>query len=164
MRLDAVQEITNLFSGSQPNYHGQTLTTITQLEFLGLPVRPGRGVVYTVQSEAELLGTLAPLIEMVRNRVLPFFDEYRTIETVNGGLNPVGAECVLEASSDRRAFDASNQPYRSMTGVTVAHLARDSRVLDLIDAYRNQLREARPDDRQKLENLIVYLRENVATD
>src|SRR5579871_6551822 len=37
VRLEAVQEIVNRFSGSPTKYHSTTLSSITQLEFLGLP-------------------------------------------------------------------------------------------------------------------------------
>ena len=82
-RFDAVQEITNRFSGSPAKYHGMTLTSVTQLEFLGLPAVPGRGVVYRVESEADLAATLPVVLAMVRERVLPFFEEYRDIAAVN---------------------------------------------------------------------------------
>lgn len=162
VRLEAVQEIVNRFSGSPPKYHGETLTSITQLEFLGLPAQPGRGVVYRVESESQLLEILPSIAEIVRQRALPFFNEYRDVEALNRGLNPAGAERVLEAVSDRHLFDATNQPYRSMTGVTVAHLARDARLAELIAAYRSQLRESRESVRQKFEELVAYLRQHAA--
>jgi hypothetical protein len=58
---------------------------------------------------------------------------------------------------DRRKFDATNQPYRAMTGVAVAHLASDPRLSDLIAAYRRQISEMQDDDRQKFENLVTYV-------
>ena len=159
IRLEAVQEITNRFSDSPPKYHRGTLTSITQLEFLGLPAQQGRGVIYRVDSESELEAILPSVLEMVRLRVLPFFDEYKHIEAVNRGLNPIGAEHTFQAvwPPDRCAFDATNQPYRSITGVAVAHLAGDARLSDLIAAYRAQIQEAQESDRRKFENLVGYL-------
>src|SRR5262245_48006827 len=95
MRFEAVQDITNRFSGSPPKYHSMTLTSITQLEFLGLPAKPGIGVDYEVSSEAELMAVMPGVLAMVRDRVLPFFEEYRDIAAVNRGLNPEGAERVF---------------------------------------------------------------------
>ena len=45
-------------------------------------------------------------------------------------MNPEGAERVFRIIGfpDRRAFDATNQPYRAMTGVVAAYLASDSRL------------------------------------
>jgi hypothetical protein len=64
------------------------LTSVTQVEFLGLPAEQGRGVVYRVESESELAAMLPGVLAMVRERVLPFFGEYRDVARVNRGLNP----------------------------------------------------------------------------
>jgi hypothetical protein len=72
IRLQAVQDITNRFSGSPPKYHGITLTSITQLEFLGLPAEPGSGVRYQVKSESELAAALPSVLAIVQERALPF--------------------------------------------------------------------------------------------
>jgi hypothetical protein len=159
IRLEAVQEITNRFSGSPPKYHSTTLTSITQLEFLGLPAEPGRGVKFHVKSEADLAAVMPGVLSIMRERVLPFFDEYRDIVAVNRGLNPEGAERVFRIVGfpDRRAFDATNQPYRAMAGVAVAHLANDPRLPELIGAYRSQIGEMQEHDRAKFDNLVRYL-------
>ena len=159
IRLNAVQDITNRFAGSPPKYHSMTLTSFTQLEFLGLPAGPGRGVDFHVESEAELAAILPGILTMVRERVLPFFEEYRDIAAVNRGLNPEGADRVFRILGfpDRRAFDATNQPYRAMTGVAVAHLASDQRLPALISAYRSQISEMQEHDRSKLDSLVNYL-------
>jgi hypothetical protein len=159
IRLEAVQEITNRFSGSPPKFHSITLTSITQLEFLGLPAEPGRGVVFHLASEADLAAIMPGVITTLRERVLPFFEEYRDIAAVNRGLNPDGAERVLRVVGfpDRRAFDATYHPYRAMAGVAVAHLAHDPRLAALIDAYRSQISEMPEHDRAKLDNLVTYL-------
>lgn len=159
VRLEAVQALVNRFSGSPPRYHNNTLTTITQLEFLGLPAEPGRGVVYRVDSESKLLELLPRIVKMIQDRVLPFFEEYRDIQAVNRGLNPKNTVPRRDVTfpPDRRAFDATNQPYRSMTALVVAHLARDPRVPDLVEVYRAQLREASQPDREKFEQLVAHL-------
>lgn len=159
VRIEAAQEIINRFSGSPPKYHSMALTSITQLEHLGVPAEPGRGVIYRVSSEAELRAILPAVLLNVRRKVLPFFDEYRNIEALNRGLNPVGVERQFKVvwPPDRHAFDATNQPYRSMTGVVAAYLARDPRLPELIAAYRAQIKEVREDDRQRFEDLVASL-------
>jgi hypothetical protein len=139
-----------------------TLTSATQLEFLGLPAKPGSGVNFEVSSEADLAGVMPNVLTMVRERVLPFFEEYRDLAAVNRGLNPEGAERVLRIVGfpDRRAFDATNQPYRSIAGVTAAYLANDPRLDALISAYRSQISEMPEHDRSKFENLVHYLKQN----
>jgi hypothetical protein len=159
MRFDAVQDITNRFAGSPPKYHSMTLTSITQLEYLGLPAKPGSGVDFEVSSEAELMAVMPGVLAMVPERLLAFFEEYRDIVAVNRGLNPEGAERVFRIIGfpDRRAFDATNQPYRAMTGVVAAYLANDPRLDALISAYRSQISEMREHDRSKFESLVGYL-------
>lgn len=158
-RIDAVQAIMNRFTGSPPRYHDMTLTSITQLEFLGLHARPGKGVIYSVKSAEELAATISDIIAVIKDRVLPFFNEYRRVEDINRGLNPVGAEHVRELiwPPDRGQFDATNQPYRSMAGVAVAHFASDPRIQELIAAYRSQIREFPDDQRKKLDDLDASL-------
>ncbi|WP_020474756.1 hypothetical protein [Zavarzinella formosa] len=158
VRLDAVQAITNQHSGSPPQYHGITTTSLTQLEFLRLPAERGK-VEFRASSESELAAVLPGVATLVRERVVPFFDEYRDVAALNRGLNPDGAERVMQPTwpPDRRAFDASNQPYRAMTGVAVARLAGDPRWEQLVAAYRAQLSGAPDHDRQKFEGLVAHL-------
>jgi len=158
-RLDAVEEITNRFSESPEKYHGETLTSMTQLEFFGLPAKPGAGVQYELKSEADASAVLPGVAALVRDRLLPFFEEYRDVAALNRGLNPAGAERLAEPRwpRDRREFDASNQPYRAMAGVAVAHLAGDPRVNKLVAAYRGQIRDLKDHDRQKFEQMVSHL-------
>jgi hypothetical protein len=106
-----------------------------------------------------LMAVMPGVLTMVRERVLPFFEEYRDIAAVNRGLNPEGAERVFRIVGfpDRRAFDATNQPYRAMTGVAAAYLANDPRLDALISAYRSQISEMPEHDRSKFDNLVDYL-------
>ena len=74
-------------------------------------------------------------------------------------MNPEGAERVFRIVGfpDRRAFDATNQPYRAMTGAVAAYLAKDPRLDALIGAYRSQISEMPEHDRSRFENLVSYL-------
>jgi hypothetical protein len=158
-RFDAVQEITNRFSGASEKDFGETLTSMTQLEFFGLPAKPGAGVEWEVKSEADLGAVLPGVVAVVRDRVLPFFDEYRDLQALHRGLNPPGAERMLKPRwpNDWQKFDASNEPYREMTGVAVAHLAGDPRFDELVAAYRSQIKILRDLNRQKFEDMVAYL-------
>lgn len=159
VRLDAVQVITNQYSGSPPQFHAITTTSITQLEFLGLPAVEGN-VEWRASSVPELAALLPSVVTVVRERVIPFFDEYRDVAALNRGLNPEGAERVIQLPwpPDRRTFDASNQPYRAMAGVAVARLAGDHRWEQLVNAYRTQLSGLSDQDRQQFEALVTHLR------
>jgi len=160
VRLDSVQDITNKFSGAPVEYHETTLTSITQLEHLGLTPNTSHGAQFTVRSESELIAILPHLTEIVRSKVMPFFEKYITIDAINEGLNPPGAERdAFERPwpCGRQAFDATNYPYRAMTAIVVAHLAKDPRFSQLLPAYRSQLRYYAEVDRMKFENVVLHL-------
>lgn len=158
VRLDAVQEIVNRFSGSPPEYHAITMTSLTQLEFLGLSAEGGC-VEYRASSEPELATVIPGVAAMVHERIVPFFEEYRDVTSLNRGLNPRGAERVTQQQwpRNRRAFDSSYEPYRAMSGIAVARLAGDPRWPELVVAYREQLSELDEDDRRKYEELVAHL-------
>jgi hypothetical protein len=158
VRLEEVEALTNRFSGPA-EYHGTTLTSLTQLEFLGLPATlPARGVVYSAQSEVELAEVMRGVCLMVRERVLPFFEEYRDVAGLNRGLNPKEAERMSHWAAGRQAFDATYHPYRGMAGVAVAYLAGDPRLKKLVDAYRSQMSGTLDDDdKWPYEQLVSYL-------
>jgi hypothetical protein len=158
VRLDAVQVIVNRFSGSPPKYHAETMTSITQLEHLGVRAEPGRGVRYRAESEPELLGAVVKVAGLIRERLIPFFDQHQDVASLDRGLNP----CDDGASgpawlSDRRSFDATNQPYRAMAGVAVAYLAGNPRLQELVAVYRGRLSALPEPDRCKYEHLVAQV-------
>jgi hypothetical protein len=74
------------------------------------PVVRAAGFRFEKTSETIVRNIEGSRLPMVRDRFLPFFDEYRDVAAVNRGLNPEGAARVFRIVSDRRAFDASSQP------------------------------------------------------
>lgn len=157
-RIEAVQAITNPFIAAAPRYYAITLTSITQLEFLGVPAGSSQRVRWAAESESELAALLPAVARMVEERVLPFFDEYRDVAAINRGLNPAGAERISDRSANRSEFDATDLPYRAMTGVAIAHVARDPRLPELVAAYRAQIRGIRDEDRRKFDDLVASLK------
>lgn len=140
IRLDAVEAVVNPFT-TTPAHYDITLTTMTQLEYFGLPsTHPASGVFYEVTSEADLTRALRAFRPVLEERILPFFDEYRDLAALNRGLNPEGAERLTCWAASRASFCDTPHPYRAMTGFAVAYLADDPRLEELLDAYRAQLR------------------------
>ena len=127
VRLESVEAIKNQSLETPERYRDGTVSSLTQLEFLGLPAQPGAETKSEAKSEAQLADALGSVATMVGERVVPFFDEYRDLAALNRGLNPPGADLrELTWPPNRRAvFDGSNPPYRLMTGVITAHLAGD---------------------------------------
>src|SRR5436190_18399855 len=65
VRLEAVEAINNQSLDIAERYRDLTVSSLTQLEFLGLPAQPGAGVQWEAQSEAQLadvLGSVATLV------------------------------------------------------------------------------------------------------
>lgn len=131
IRLDAVQEIVNRFAGVLAEDYGDTMTSCTQLEYFDLPEHE-----YQVHSEAELAAVMPGICAMVREKVIPFFDQYRGVTSLNGAMNPEGAERGNPPLWSRAFFGTIDLPYNSMVALTVAYLAKDSRLKDLIAAYQ----------------------------
>jgi hypothetical protein len=138
VRLDAVEAIVNPFT-TTPAYYDSTLTSMTQLEYFGLPACPARGVWYEVGSKTELEDALHGFRPVLEERILPFFDEYRDLAALNRGLNPKGMEHLTRWPASRASFCGTPHPYRAMTGFAIAHLTGDPRRQELLGAYRTQL-------------------------
>src|SRR5215831_18898787 len=83
IRLDAVEEITNRFSGSLPKYHSMTQTVLTQLEHLGLS-----RCRWQAKTENELEQTLSEVGSVVRESILPFFQRYQDLPAIAAAANP----------------------------------------------------------------------------
>ncbi len=142
VRLDEVESLIHPFAGTDPRYQAETLTSLTQLEFLGVEeTSPNQGAKFGGETEAELKTAADRLVAILVERVLPFFDEYRDLAALDRGLNPEGIESAMPPiwPVDRSRFDDSNEPYRQMHGIAVAYLNRNPRLPALIEAYRGQL-------------------------
>ena len=160
IRLDEVEALMHPFAGTEERFRGETLTSLTQLEFLGLTGRPGRGVLFGGDDEANLHHAALALAQVVTERVLPFFDNYVDLRAVEAGLNPPGAEDlrVPIRQNDRSRFDDSNEPYRAMHGIATAYLMGRDCLPSLIDAYRGQLSVMVPEIRSRFEALTEFIK------
>lgn len=159
VRLDIVEEFMHPFTRTDPRYQAETLTSLTQLEFLGFEEIPGRGVIFGGDSRETIEREAADLARIVREQVIPFFEEYRSLQAVEQGLNPTGAEALTSPiwPEDRRRFDGSIEPYRAMHGIATAYLIRSSRLPALVDAYRGQLSGMVAEIRERYETLADFV-------
>lgn len=162
IRLEEVEDLVNPFAGTEAKYRAETLTSLTQLEFLGLTSTPGLGVRFGGDDDASLTRAAQALTEVVTERVLPFFERYHDLRTVEAGLNPPGSEELRtpRLRSDRSRFDDSNEPYRAMRGIATAYLVGQDNLPALIEAYRGQLSQMVPEIRSKFEALAEFLLAN----
>jgi hypothetical protein len=165
MRIEAAEEITNRFSGSPPKYHSITLTIITQLEHLR--VQPLR---WRAETEGELRSQLLEVSRIVQERVIPFFDRYQELPIIAAAANEAPPPVVHPENSaitigmciagDRSQFASGNQPYRSMSAITLAHLARLENFDALVTRHQKELSPMRQTERDKFDNLVQFLRES----
>jgi hypothetical protein len=121
-RLNAVEDIFNLFSGSPPKYHSITVTTITQLDYFTKKTKTE----YKVTTEAEVSQAIHDLTPIIESQIIPFFDLHQDVvawdKAVNSQSNDICGNSSLLA--DRcNSVDGSNQPYRGMHAVILACLA-----------------------------------------
>lgn len=169
IRIDPVEKINNQFSGSPPQYHSKTETIVTQLEYL-CPDRPQgpAGIRWIVTTEPELADALTDVRNVVEERVVPFFDRHRDLEsidrTLNADLEPTDASPTLTGLTtgmgiltDRYLFSSGNHPYRAMSAVTIAHLARNATFDKLVARYRRELLPFGADDKDKFNRLVEHL-------
>jgi hypothetical protein len=170
IRIDAVEDITNRFSGSPPKYHSGTLTVITQLEHLGVNTCRWRA-----ENENELRSRLVETVEIVRDRVIPFFERYQKLPAIAAAANPDPAPVVLPTSNgmttgmgilaDRALFSSGNHPYRAMSAITLAHLARLKNFHSLVLRYQKELSSLHhQSERDKFDQLVQFLRESEKAD
>lgn len=160
IRLDEVEVLIHPFAETAEKWKSETLTSLTQLEFLGLTGAPGRGVLFGGDDEASVSQAARNLAQVVEERVLPFFDSYMDLRAVERGLNPPGAEELRDPiwPVDRSRFDGSNEPYRAMHGIATAYLVERDCLSALVDAYRGQLSQMVPEIRSKFEALAEFIK------
>jgi hypothetical protein len=153
MRVDAAEEITNRFSGSPPKYHSITQTVLTQPEHLG--VRP---CTWRAENESELRARLVEVTKIIQDRVIPFFDRYQELSIIAAAAN---AEPTPDPGlvGERSLFHSGNQPYRNMSAITLAHLARLEIFGALVLRYQRELSSvSHQSERDKFDQLVQFLK------
>jgi hypothetical protein len=145
IRLEAVQQIVNQFSGSPPRYHKITTTTLTQLDWF-FPGEP-KPKQYSVTNEQDIVAAVKQLAPILQQKILPFFDCYKDVKTIDEMINR------LDPSPD-----GTQMPVRAMTALAVAWLAGNPDFDELAAKYLSQMRGA-PAMAQKFTALIEHLRQ-----
>jgi hypothetical protein len=141
IRLNAVEDVVNLFSGTAPERQLLTYTTITRLDYFTREHPTG----FRVTTEADIEKACDILAGILRDRVFPFLDEYQDLNAVDRAVN-------LE---QRPGFDIAVWPWPRH--LTIAYLARNPNFESLISAFRAQAAQAPQMERDKYEKLVQYL-------
>ena len=108
VRLDAVEEIVNEFTGTVEAYKAWTSSSLTRLEFF-TGGHPGSWVISDL---AGVDGVVSEMGSILFERILPFMEELSTVEAFDRAMNRESVE-----------FDITSQPSHSMIALTVARLA-----------------------------------------
>lgn len=151
-RLDAVQEITNQFSGARPAYHSVTSTSMTQLDYFFPGERPPKQ--YSVHDDSDIRAAVADLAPVIREQILPFLDRHQSIQALDAALN----------GADQR-IDTSDISARTLHAVVLAYLADNPRFEELVARYQAELEKfpALAKSRERLAQLVEYLRSQRAS-
>lgn len=141
IRLDAVEDIFNMFSGVAPKYHSATPTTITRLEYF----TGGRGE-YKVTTPADVafLGTV--LSPIIRNKIIPFFNEHQDVQALDRAVN-----------YQQPGIDFTQNPAKAMHAVILARLAGNKDFERIVAKHRTGMQLA-PEVDHPFNRLVEYLR------
>jgi hypothetical protein len=153
-RLETVQSILNLFTGSPPQYHAITVTTITQLDYF-----TKKKTEYKVATEADISNAIVDLTPLAHGKIIPFLDQHQDVVSWDKAVNSPNNDVCGDSSmlTDRYdSVDNSNHPYRGMTAVVLAHLAGNPTFDDIIRRLRNFYQGSR-EATDKLTRLVDYL-------
>jgi hypothetical protein len=153
-RLESVQSILNLFSGSPPRYHASTVTAITQLDYFSKKPKTE----YAVRTAADISSAILDLEPTVRERIIPFLDRHQDVMAWDKAVNSTSNDvCGGGTLSDRcDSVDNSNHPYRGMTAVVLAHLAGNPDFEEIVRRLRDFYRGS-SEATEKLTRLVDYL-------
>jgi hypothetical protein len=144
-RIEEVQEISNRFSGSPPEFHHITMTTTTLLEYFYGKSEPKE---FKVRSSEDIAAAIADVAPVLRDRVLPFLDSHQTVQSLDAVMNgPEGPR-----------FDRTRPPYWQMTALILARLAGNPRFDALAEATIAEARAWKPHNAKKLDALVAHLR------
>ncbi|NEO53643.1 MAG: hypothetical protein F6K54_11460 [Okeania sp. SIO3B5] len=144
IRLDAVEQIFHLFSGSLSNYQALSTTTLTQLDYF----TEGQVKEYKISTETEILTALEKLSKIIIERIIPFFDKHCDIYSVEAGVN----------SKSLIGFDSTQFPSGAMHAVILAHLAGNPNFEELVGQFQDATRNFPEGEKDKFNQLVVYLR------
>lgn len=141
IRLDAVEDVFHLFSGSPPKYHSMSFTMMTRLaQFTGGPRK------YKVKTADDVASAGAAFSPAIQNNILPFFNENQDVKALDRMVNGTGPK-----------IDITLNPSGAMHAVILARLAGNPDCERLVIKLRNDMQLA-ADVAHPFNQLVEYLR------
>jgi hypothetical protein len=142
VRLDRVEAIYHLFSGSRPTSHAMSSTIVTSLNyFVGGPAEN------VISKSEELIDLLSSWDEPMRTEVIPYLAFATDIKSLDRLINSVPMEVL----------DITRTPYSLMHHIILAKLAHNANFDQLVDSHREELRDLHCDG-SSYEHLVDHLR------
>ena len=141
IRLDAAEEIFHEVSGTPPKYRSMSFTTNTP--FGRFTKGPTNFKVITAEEVAAAARLLSPVI---RERIIPFFDEYKDVKELDRGVN-----------CQEPGIDSTHFPWRAMHSIILAHLAGNKDFDDLVAKHRSTM-QLSPETDHPFNKMVEYLK------
>lgn len=123
IRLEAVEDIFHLFSGTPPKYQAMGDTTITPLvHFTGEPAK------YKVTTADEVKAAFGGLTGVIREKIVPFFDEHKDVKSLDRAVN-----------WRQPGIDITQPPWGPVNSIILAHLAGNPDFERLVAKHRSEM-------------------------
>ncbi|WP_432537908.1 hypothetical protein [Kineococcus arenarius] len=144
IRVDAVEDVFNKFSGATGKNATLTLTTMTPLSFFD-DSRPQ----YEVRTPEEADRAVEQLKETTRSKIVPFFEEHADTHSLDDVLH----------TRPQPGFDITEPFSHAMHALIVARLAGNPDYPSLVARYAAELTNLHPMLRDRFEGLLEHLPE-----
>lgn len=143
IRLDAVEDIANQFSGGVGPGQAQTTTSLTQLGYFTQEDRKE----YEVSTREEIDSALSDLTPLINSKILPFLDQYQNVLSLDDAIN----------RKKLSGFDSTHPLSHAMASIILAKLANNPLFSALVAEYKKSLENLPPPDREQFDRLVSSL-------
>jgi hypothetical protein len=140
LRVDAIEELRNPFSSTDPDYWDSTATVMLGQSAFGAPSR------FEVTSEAEVANAMSELEKRFKDTILPFLDAHVGLPAV---------ERLLNGSIDRDKGGALDK--RALAGVAAAALCRRPDYQEIVAQHRECISGYYEDAGRRFEALVAHI-------
>lgn len=141
IRLNAAEDIFNMFSGVAPRHQSSTPTTITRLEHF--TVGSGR---YKVTMAMDIVSVGDILFNVVREKIIPFFNEHQDVQSLDRAVN-----------CQQPGIDITQNPSGAMHSVILAHLSGNKDFERIVAKHQTDMQLA-PEVAHPFNRLVDYLK------
>ena len=146
IRLDAVENVRNLFNEAPKEYHAATKTFAGRLDrFMARDESVDENFMFPAATPEQVQAALARLLPVIQNAVLPFLDQHRDVPSLAAAMK------LAELPASLTRLHEATAP------LVVARLARSPDFPAIASGYRQLAKDLPAAEREKLQNLVVHL-------